>query len=167
VQRVAQQRAEQLKNALLSQGGFNHGDHHLIRRKIRLGQFAGLGAMPLVIAFDRLERGGGLLGRCETQQSLAGRQHFRKAGILQDDGAAGREKGRASVAEPAGAQGNEYVLANAELSTGTADVVLVRLERPGDLLCVLNDPPRFIEVVQRGVARYRRGQLEPRTRRKI
>src|SRR5262249_51982834 len=88
-------------------------------------------------------------------------------GVLQDDGAAGREKGRASVAEPAGAQGNEYVLANAELSTGTADVVLVRLERPGDLLCVLNDPPRFIEVVQRGVARYRRGQLEARTRWKI
>src|SRR5262245_3459964 len=123
--------------------------------------------MPLVIAFDRLECGGGLLGRSETQQSLTGRQHFRKAGILQDDGAAGREKGRASVAEPTGAQGHEYVLANAELPTGTADVVLVPLERPGDLLCVLNVPSRFIEFVQRGVARYRRGQLEARTRRKI
>src|SRR5262245_33566771 len=123
--------------------------------------------MPLVIAFDRLECGGGLLGRSETQQSLTGRQHFRKAGILQDDGAAGREKGRASVAEPAGAQGHEYVLANTELPTGTADVVLVPLERPGDLLCVLNVPSRFIEVVQRGIARYRRGQLEARTRRKI
>src|SRR5262249_18717551 len=116
---------------------------------------------------NRIERAGGLLGRSETQQSLTGRQHFRKAGILQDDRAAGREKGRASVAEPAGAQGNEYVLANAEFPTGTVDMVLVALERPGDLLCVLNDPPRFIEVVQRGVARYRRGQLEPRTRRKI
>src|SRR3989475_1485836 len=133
----------------------------LLGRDLPLGDRAGCVAVVSVVPVDCFEGRGGLLEGFEGEQSLSGRIVPAPSGVLYDHGLAEGEIHGAAAAEPAGAQRDVDVLADAPLAPGPGEVRPVGLHGRRPLRRAHHVPSVLAQAVERSRARDRHLERRP------
>src|SRR3989441_5507436 len=117
----------------------------LLGVEVRDRDLPGGAAMPLVIAIDGVERGGGLLERREPEHALPMGEVGTRPRVLDHRGLPAREIAHRAVAHPGVLELDEDGLRAAPLSPGALNVGLIPLRGARDVARVADAPVRSEE----------------------
>src|SRR3990172_13064684 len=133
-----------------------------------MGYLGGTAGMALVVAGDLRQGRRGLVPGPHGEETFAAREVIAEAGLLHAPRPAGRQVGRAAVAEPAAVRGHVAVLADGELAPGSADVAGERGEGDRDLVGVSDSPAHLLQLRLRdALAGHRHLQRHRRLHRQL